>query len=473
MKKGFPRPKVFLLLPLLFLSLTGASCAHHNPTDHSSSEPQIFDVYFSGTQSTNWSANYTFACAITEQGGGAENLSFVTPDAYRFETNTTSKSYPTIAIPLQEVVTRDGDLSYSFKYDPKCHPTPVAKGTGGDGPPIGPKDCGKRIWTQLASIQSDGSGSFVISTPAGLGDSNSASDPNERQNNAFHNCPKEMESPFFRGKKQLQISLPAAELADGTKLAISRSGTDSTGISQSGAAVGSVDVDWTLTLCRTTSNSGFQAAVEAVKRELSKSPTFQRLLAQHPDLPIANASLPKGTLGYSSYGRSRDAAGHITFKQSIQLDWSQLRNGYDLLGDLAHETGHVQDLGTKQFGPHEAAAFLGESDEAFAEYQALIWQAELDANQFALKVLKEVRQADHSIAPCIDAFLRSGAIPPLTDLAKGDINQAKSDIKRAYVVKEQDFLRDQSTFEDFPKTYPEIQRAVDKVDLKQLVQAWR
>lgn len=448
--KTLAHPVAFLLLPVLLLMLMGASCTRINPTNHSPNAKPLFDVYFSGAQSTNWVENDNSNCWITT-GAGTEQLTFGMPKPLRLDASA-EPTYPPPQFDIKELVTRDGKVSVSD--DPKCSPTDVGGG-GGDGTtPIGP-DCGTLTSTQSGSFGNEGAGKFYVTVESlgGIDD--------------YSNCPKILNSPFFTGLSTdgtdygLKIVLPKGDLTDGTKLALTKSGSDTYTYKGTSDLLGTVSVDWTLTFCRVTSNLNFTDAVNAAKRELEKSPTYRQFASQHPNLPITEQTLPKGTIAEDLLSRS-------THEEVIHVDWNKVSNGFELIGVLGHEMGHSNNFTTEGYTPTEAAPFLPDTKEGVAEYEALVWQEELDANLFALKVLREVEQADHAISPCVEGFMRSGANPYVTDLARGDINAAKTVIKTLYNTGQQDFQQDRGSTK-----YPDVQTKLQSIDLTQLVNAWK
>jgi hypothetical protein len=446
-----------LLPPLLGITLLGASCAHISPTPapHQGSDTSsIFAIVFSGNAQSSWQSNNQDKCWFNHLDAN-QHMTFNMPEAYKHTMQSTPAGEPD-TFQLHETVTRTS----SWDYRHTC---------SGPVPPIGPlkgstPNCGTNQLVQDIQILDNGNGTFTISTPPGISLGDGVPDETDGQtSNDFKGCTSPIGNPYY-DEKPLLVQFSQDDLHDGKKIVLKQKGIDTTGTITNGDETSSASVNWNLTMCRGASNLAFKDAEDITWTELRKSPSFETVFAQNANITVSNAPLREGRLGSNRIiGQDKP--------DSIIVDWAQMKTVFDLMGVDAHELGHSGDYDSKGYSPFLALPWL----KYMGQYQVLLYQDELDASIFAVKVLNEVKQADEDIAPCIDAYIESGVNPYITAVAKGDLDTAKRQIMSGYEVNYQDFLRGQGEFTgSSPKFQPDpaVRQALTKVDFNQLSAYW-
>lgn len=381
-------------------------------------------------------------------------MTFNMPDAYKHTMQSTSAGEPD-TFPVHETVTRTSSWDYRHICSSPVPPIPLT----GSNP-----NCGTKHLIQDIQILDNGNGTFTISTPPAISLGMGIPDETDGQtSNDFKDCVSPIGNPYY-DQKPLLVQFSQDDLHDGKKIVLKQKGIDTTGTVTNGDEISSTTVNWNLTMCRGASNLAFEDAEDITWTELRKSPSFYSVFAQNASVTVSNAPLGEGRLG-SNRITGQDKP------DSIIVDWKQMKTVFDLMGVDAHELGHSGDYDSKGYTPFLALPWL----KHMGQYQVLLYQEELDASIFAVKVLNELKQADADIAPCIDAYIESGANPYITAVAKGDFDTAKRLIESGYVVNYQDFLRGQGEFTGSSPKYqpdPAVQQALTKVDFNQLAAYW-
>lgn len=457
---GVPRfnGRIILFVSLVALLPISTACS----MKRLNSQPPTYEVFLNGIQTTNGTSKQTTSlnnCTETLSQDEHEVVEFgmstpllaiggsqqheITLSQYLPNRDAQGhlKSGSVTTIPASQAKL-DGEVNRQSHFSVTGTCDYGGRGSGGGHPP--PIDCGqKKLFPTVMDLN------LIHDQLKGTTKLPFDSDP------SYQNCGKLIIPLYYAYNHALIATIPTDTLNANNKEVVVVTGHDVNGILPLTAGVtGSSTVDWQMTFCQTVNNLTYEQAKQMAWDDLNKSGTFIDSKEIAGPNPVSEGQLADGDVG-----TAEDARGNHPSR--ITVDWTQIFSRTGLVGVLAHEFGHEVHFNDVGYTPEEAAPYL----ETFAQYAAVRWEEEYQADRFALKVLQELMKSQPDRAPCILAYIDS--IPDIKHLAAGDDAGARQAIKDIYPIQPEDFTKAQQSTK-----YPEVEPLVQKTNLSQLVTTW-